>query len=86
MADNRKWLNKDLKSVVSKVHKDFTHKWPDHDSRPIWVNSWSNVLSVAQIKPDTVVQASEYCINHLNEGPSLHEFREYCKFLQSGSD
>lgn len=86
MADNRKWLNRDLKLAVSKVHEEFTHKWPDHDGRTIWVNSWSNVLSVAKIKPDTVLQASEYCITHLNNDPSLHEFREFCIFLQTGAD
>lgn len=86
MADNTKWLNRDLQLVVSKVHEDFTHKWPAHDQRDIWVNSWSNVLSVAKIKPATVIQASEFCINYLNDDPSLLEFREYCKFLQSGAD
>lgn len=86
MADNIKWLNRDIKSVVEKVHEDFTHKWPGHNNKPVWVNSWSAVLSVAKIEPDTIIQASSYCINHLNSDPSLHEFREFCKFIQSGSD
>lgn len=86
MTDNAKWLTRDLKAVVSKVHEDFRHKWPGHERRAIWGNSWSNELSVANIKPDIVIQASEYCINHLNDDPSLYEFREFCKFLQSGSD
>jgi len=72
-----------LMFTVSRVFIDFDRVWGVPYNKLFWVGECSFVLTCNNFDVETILKASQFCINNLHECPSILEFRDYCDQYQA---
>lgn len=84
MTNDKRELESNLKHIASRIYDDFNDTWGINDNKAYWIYTCASYLDNWQGNLKTPLKAYKFCMNHLDDCPSLNEFKYYCEFINSG--